>query len=75
MRLGVALMMSVLWVHQDEHDVDESAYDAIRPRVTQLRREMQAHLEDRNRGEIIRSGSCAAVTVHALPSKAVGGDR
>lgn len=42
---------------QDEHDVDDTAYDAIRPRVAQLRKEMQAHLADGNRGEIIRSGT------------------
>jgi tRNA modification GTPase len=42
---------------QDEHDVDDTAYDAIRPRVAQLRKEMQAHLADGNRGEIIRSGA------------------
>lgn len=48
-------------VHQDEHDVDESAYDAIRPRAAKLREEMRRHLADGNRGEVIRSGIRVAI--------------
>lgn len=46
---------------QDEEDVDEGAYDAIRPRAAQLREEMRRHLQDNNRGEVIRSGIRVAI--------------
>ena len=36
--------------------MDESAYDAIIPRVGRLRKAMETHLADGRRGEIIRSG-------------------
>jgi len=48
-------------IHQDEEDVDEAAYDAIRPRAAQLREEMRRHLADGNRGEVIRSGIRVAI--------------
>lgn len=46
---------------QDEEDVDEGAYDAIRPRAAALREEMRRHLADGNRGEVIRSGIRVAI--------------
>ena len=45
----------------DEHDVDEAAYDAIRPRASKLREEMRRQLADGNRGEVIRSGIRVAI--------------
>jgi tRNA modification GTPase len=46
---------------QDEYDVDEGAYDAIRPRTAKLREEMRQHLADNNRGEVIRTGIRVAI--------------
>lgn len=41
--------------------MDESAYDAIRPRAAKLREELRRHLADNNRGEVIRSGIRVAI--------------
>jgi hypothetical protein len=56
LRICLAHTEAVIDFGEDEHDVTDSAYDAIRPRVTALRAEMAAHLADGRRGEIIRSG-------------------
>lgn len=61
LKVCLAHTEAVIDFGDDEHDVDEAAYDAIRPRATQLREEMRRHLADGNRGEVIRSGIRVAI--------------
>lgn len=42
-------------------DVDDDAFEAIVPRVAELRRKMEEHLHDRHRGEIVRGGAKIAI--------------
>lgn len=42
-------------------DVEDSAFEAIVPRVAELRRTMEEHLHDRYRGEIVRGGARVAI--------------
>lgn len=61
LKLCLAHTEAVIDFGDDEHDVDEAAYDAIRPRASKLREEMRRHLADGNRGEVIRSGIRVAI--------------
>ncbi|KAG5188982.1 hypothetical protein JKP88DRAFT_271661 [Tribonema minus] len=45
----------------DEDDVDEGAYAAIRPKVSGLIQELRVHLADNRRGEIVRNGVRVAI--------------
>jgi len=45
----------------DEHDVSEGAFDALRPKIGKLLGEIQEHLEDGKRGEIVRTGIRVAI--------------
>lgn len=42
-------------------DVDDDAFEALVPRVRQLRDEMQTRLKDNRRGEIVRGGARVAI--------------
>jgi tRNA modification GTPase len=61
LKVCLAHTEAVIDFGDDELDVDEAAYDAIRPRAATLREEMRRHLADGNRGEVIRSGIRVAI--------------
>ena len=61
LKVCLAHTEAVIDFGDDELDVDEAAYDAIRPRAGKLRDEMRRHLADGNRGEVIRSGIRVAI--------------
>jgi tRNA modification GTPase len=39
-----------------ENDINDSAFEVLVPRVTQLRDALAAHLQDGRRGELVREG-------------------
>ena len=61
LKVCLAHTEAVIDFGDDELDVDEAAYDAIRPRAAMIREEMRRHLADGNRGEVIRSGIRVAI--------------
>ncbi|EWM22489.1 gtp binding protein 3 [Nannochloropsis gaditana] len=61
LKVCLAHTEAVIDFGDDELDVDEAAYDAIRPRVRRLSEEMRRHLADGGRGEVIRAGIRVAI--------------